>query len=81
MSASASPEDFMKYAVIIHSAEEGGYWSEVPAIPGCGSQGETLEAVKRNTAEAIEGCVQSLTAEAKKRSRREKGARVLALAV
>src|SRR5258708_2391269 len=49
--------------VVIHPAEEGGYWSEVPAIPGCGSQGETLEEVKRHTVEAIEGCVLSLTEE------------------
>ena len=71
----------MKYAVVIHSAEEGGYWSEVPAIPGCCSQGETLDEVKRNTIEAIEGCVLSLTDEAKKKSRRERGSRVFALAV
>lgn len=30
-----------KYKVILHSAEEGGYWVEVPALPGCYSQGET----------------------------------------
>jgi len=71
----------MKYTIVIHTAEEGGYWSEVPAIPGCGSQGETLEEIKRNTAEAIEGCVQSLADEAKKKSKREKGSRVLALSV
>jgi predicted RNase H-like HicB family nuclease len=71
----------MKYTVVIHAADEGGYWSEVPAIPGCGSQGETLEEVKRNTVEAIEGCVASLTEEAKKKSRRDKGSRVLALAI
>lgn len=32
----------MKLKVIIHEAEEGGYWAEVPAIPGCATQGETL---------------------------------------
>ena len=25
----------MKYKVVIHEAEEGGYWAEVPALPGC----------------------------------------------
>jgi predicted RNase H-like HicB family nuclease len=29
--------------VIIHQAEEGGYWAEVPAIPGCLTQGDSWE--------------------------------------
>ena len=29
--------------MLIHQAEEGGFWAEVPALPGCFSQGETLE--------------------------------------
>ena len=33
----------MKLKVVVHEAEEGGYWGEVPSIPGCASQGETLE--------------------------------------
>ena len=33
----------MKLKVIIHEAEEGGYWAEVPAIPGCATQGDTFE--------------------------------------
>ena len=33
----------MEYTVVFHQAEEGGYWVEVPALPGCYSQGETLE--------------------------------------
>jgi hypothetical protein len=36
-------EDSMKMKVIIHDAEEGGYWAEVPSLPGCGTQGETIE--------------------------------------
>lgn len=47
----------MKLKVIIHSAEEGGYWAEVPAIPGCVSQGETREELLANVQEAIEGCL------------------------
>jgi len=38
----------MKFKVIIHEAEEGGFWAEVPSLPGCFSQGETLEEVKKN---------------------------------
>ena len=33
----------MKLKVIVHKAEEGGYWAEVPAIPGCATQGESFE--------------------------------------
>ena len=41
--------------VLIHSAEEGGYWAEVPALPGCVSQGETMDELRTNIREAIEG--------------------------
>jgi len=33
----------MEYTVILHPAEEGGYWAEVPALLGCFSQGESVE--------------------------------------
>ena len=33
----------MKLKVIVHEAEEGGYWAEVPSIPGCATQGETFD--------------------------------------
>ncbi|MDD3975418.1 MAG: type II toxin-antitoxin system HicB family antitoxin [Methanothrix soehngenii] len=38
----------------MHQAEEGGFWSEVPALPGCYSQGETIDQTLQNTKEAIE---------------------------
>jgi len=41
--------------VLIHKAEEGGYWAEVPALPGCVSQGETAADVRANVHEAIKG--------------------------
>jgi predicted RNase H-like HicB family nuclease len=41
--------------VLIHKAEEGGFWAEVPALPGCVSQGETIDDVRANVREAIEG--------------------------
>jgi len=44
----------MEYSILIHKAEEGGFWSEVPALPGCLSQGETVEETIVNTREAIE---------------------------
>jgi predicted RNase H-like HicB family nuclease len=47
----------MKLKVIVHEAEEGGYWAEVPAIPGCATQGETFEELLQNLYEAVEGCL------------------------
>ena len=47
----------MKIKVVVHNAEEGGYWAEVPAIPGCATQGETFEELLRNLYEAVEGCL------------------------
>ena len=47
----------MKIKVIVHEAEEGGYWAEVPAIPGCATQGETFEALLVNLYEAVEACL------------------------
>jgi predicted RNase H-like HicB family nuclease len=47
----------MKLKVVIHEAEEGGYWAEVPALPGCASQGDTHEELIQNIREAIEGCL------------------------
>ena len=47
----------MKLKVVVHEAEEGGYWAEVPAIPGCATQGETFEELLNNLYEAVEGCL------------------------
>lgn len=47
----------MKLKVIVHQAEDGGYWAEIPAIPGCVSQGETVEELLANIQEAAEGCL------------------------
>jgi len=47
----------MKLKVIIHEAEEGGYWAEVPAIPGCMTQGQTIQELIENLYDAVEGCL------------------------
>lgn len=47
----------MKLKVIIHDAEEGGFWAEVPAIPGCVTQGESFDELLANIYEAVEGCL------------------------
>ncbi len=53
----------MKIKAIVHEAEEGGFWAEVPAIPGCATQGETMEELLQNLHEAIEGCLSVEVAE------------------
>ena len=67
----------MKLKVVVHPAEEGGYWAEVPAIPGCATQGETFEELLENLYEAVEGCL-SVDLEAVEMGER---ARVLEIAV
>jgi len=58
-------EDF---SALVHSAEEGGYWAEIPALPGCLTQGETLDEIVENLEDAIQGwlsvqTIESLTAQ------------------
>ena len=45
---------YMTLKAIIHKAEEGGFWAEVPSLPGCLTQGDTLAELKANLREAIE---------------------------
>ncbi len=47
----------MKLKVVVHEAEEGGYWAEVPSIPGCVTQGESFDELLSNIYEAVEGCL------------------------
>jgi len=47
----------MKLKVIIHPAEGGGFWAEVPAVQSCATQGETIEKLLTNLYEAVEGCL------------------------
>jgi len=47
----------MKLKVVVHEAEEGGYWAEVPSIPGCATQGESFDELLTNIYEAVEGCL------------------------
>jgi len=45
----------MKIQAIIHAAEEGGFWAEVPALPGCVTQGDSRSELEANLREAVEG--------------------------
>ncbi|MFZ2448412.1 MAG: type II toxin-antitoxin system HicB family antitoxin [Syntrophobacteraceae bacterium] len=68
----------MKLKVIVHESEEGGFWAEVPSIPGCATQGETFEELLKNIYEAVEGC---LSVDIKPIDPMDKKARVLEIAV
>ncbi len=52
----------LSYAVLYDAAPEGGYVAFAPALPGCHSQGETLEEAEKNIKEAIEAYLESLAA-------------------
>lgn len=67
----------MKIKIIVHEADEGGYWAEVPGLPGCFSQGETREELMANIREAIEGYLLVANLE----TTAEEGAMVVELAV
>jgi predicted RNase H-like HicB family nuclease len=69
----------MKLKVVIHEAEEGGYWAEVPAIAGCATQGDTFEELLQNLYEAVEGCL-SVEVDTK-RFDNQKNTRILEIAV
>lgn len=47
----------MKLKVVVHEAEEGGFWAEVPSIPGCSTQGDSFDELLSNIYEAVEGCL------------------------
>ncbi len=67
----------MKIKAVIHEAEEGGYWAEISAIPGCATQGDTFEELLSNLYEAVEACL-SVDADEYEVSA---GARVMEIAV
>ena len=45
------------YTVVVHE-EDGGLWGEVPELPGCASQGTTLDELFANIIDAIQGCLE-----------------------
>lgn len=49
----------MKVKILLHDAGEGGYWAEVPSLPGCATQGETMEELITNLYEAVEGYLEA----------------------
>ena len=57
LESQARAEGCSKIKVVIHEPEESGFWAEVPAIPGCATQGESMEELLANVREEIEACL------------------------
>ncbi len=51
------------YTVIIHEAEEGGFWAEIPTLPGCFSQGNTFEETLKHVRQAVRSHLAGLRAD------------------
>jgi predicted RNase H-like HicB family nuclease len=71
----------MKLKVVIHEAEEGGFWAEVPSIPGCATQGETFEELLTNLYEAVEGCLSVDIEPAVQQGAHDRPGRILEIAI
>ncbi len=67
----------MKYKVVISEGEDGWYVVECPSIPGCVSQGKTVEEALENIKDAMYGCLEVLNEQIEIRS----GARIMEVAV
>ena len=48
------------YLIVVHPDDDGGFWTDVPSLPGCGSQGETVDEAVEMTKDAILGYLESL---------------------
>lgn len=55
-----------RFTVVIEASEEGGYHAWCPSLPGCHSQGDTVEEAKQNIVEAIQCHLESLLEEGKR---------------
>jgi predicted RNase H-like HicB family nuclease len=53
----------MEYLIVIHPAEEGGFWAEVPALEGCFAQAESIEELLTEARAAIASHLEALRAE------------------
>jgi len=54
----------MTLRAIVHPAEEGGFWAEVPSLPGCVTEGETMDELRANLREAVEAWLEAGSPEA-----------------
>lgn len=74
-----------RYTIKLHpDKQQGGYWVTVPALPGCYSQGDTLEEAIKNTREAISGhiaCLRELGQSVPEEPAEDEGAQTLTVDV
>ena len=47
----------LRIQVVILKEKTGVWWAEVPSVPGCASQGDTIAALVASIREAIHGCL------------------------
>ena len=59
----------MRFKVLFHKADEGGYWAGVPAIHGCATHRASLDEVLERLHEAVEGCLSTDSSDAEARCR------------
>lgn len=49
-----------KIAMVVHESDDGGYWASFPELPGCFTQGATLDELRVHAAEAVSGHLEAL---------------------
>jgi len=47
----------MRIKIVLHESEQGGCWAEVPAIPGCATQDDSMDGLLQNLGVQFEGCL------------------------
>lgn len=67
-----------KYTVVVHEEPQGGFWAEVPALPGCYSQADSMSELMDNVREAISGVLAVMREQG---ARPESNIRILDIAV
>ena len=71
----------MTIKAIIHEAEEGGFWAEVPSLPGCFTEADSMDELRANLKDAIQGWMEAAEARAERLGANDSKSSILALAV
>ena len=53
----------IKVAMVVHAEKEGGYWASFPELPGCFTDGDTLDELRAHAEEAVTGWLEATHAE------------------
>lgn len=49
----------MRLKVVVHQKDDGSFWAEVPAVPGCAAEGRTYSEMMESLADVVESCLNS----------------------